>query len=88
MSVKIVVQSIEDANNGMRIKDDVTKENIEEVDHITMGILEKGTKGGQTTIMFVVETKDGKNIISQCTGREFEAMYFAWKGADERFNDK
>lgn len=88
MSVKIVIQSIEDANNGLRIKDNAIKENTEEVDHFTMGILEKGTKGGQTTLMFVVETKEGTNIVSQCTGREFEAMYFAWKGADERFNNK
>lgn len=53
-----------------------------------MGILEKGTKGGQTTVMFVLKTPEGKSIVAQATGNEFNAMHQVFKTADEKFNPK
>lgn len=88
MSVSIRVQSLEDAAKGMRIVDDATMENTESVEHFTMGILEKGTKGGQTTVMFAIRMQDGKYAIAQATGNEFEAMYQTFLAADQKFNPK
>lgn len=88
MPVTIRIQSLEDAAKGMRIVDGATMENSESVDHFTMGILEKGTKGGQTTVMFAIKTEDGKYVIAQATGNEFDVMYKTFLAADEKFNPK
>lgn len=88
MSVVVKIQSLEDAANGIKIVDEATPENTESVNQFTMGILEKGTKGGQTTVMFVVKTADGKHVVAQATGREFKAMYDVFVAADQKFNPK
>ena len=88
MSVTVKIQSLDDASKGIRIVDDATMENTESVDHFTMGILEKGTKGGQTTVMFAIKTEDGKYVIAQATGNEFEAMYQMFLSAEQKFNPK
>lgn len=88
MPVTVKIQSLEDANNGVPLVEGLSIENVVDVDHFTMGILEKGTLGGQTTVMFVAKTPDGKHVVMQATGNEFNAMHQVFKAADERFNPK
>ena len=88
MSVSIKIQSLEDASDGIPLIKGLSIENVIDVNHFTMGILEKGTLGGQTTVMFVVQTPDGKHVVTQATGNEFRAMYQAYVTADKIFNPK
>jgi hypothetical protein len=84
MPVKVKIQSIDDAQKGIGIIDGNPK--VEESKSLTVGILEKGTVEGQTTLMFVLEFEDGVKV-AQCTGNEFEMLYGAFKGADKRFKN-
>jgi hypothetical protein len=79
-SVKVVINSIEDSEAGKRIIEDVK----EEAD-ITVGILERGTESGKTTLMFCLKYPDGKISLAQMTGRNFEALHQIYLGAKERF---
>lgn len=88
-SLKIVINSIEDAKAGKPIVEEINKDlsNLTEVESekMTIGILEKGTQAGQTSLMVIMKTPDGKFVMSQITGNMFEALISAYRGANERF---
>lgn len=81
---KIVIQSIEDAKNGTKLVEGVTRENIHECEEFSVGILEKGTQGGQTSIMFICRDGD-KATIGQMTANQFDMLIGAFRGAVQRF---
>lgn len=69
----IVIQSIEDARNGKKLVEGVERENLHECEEFSVGILEKGTVGGQTTLMFIC--RDGDNaVVGQMTANQFEML--------------
>jgi hypothetical protein len=80
-SVKVVINSIEDSEAGKRI----IEEDVKETTDITVGILERGTESGKTTLMFCLKYPDGKISLAQMTGRNFEALHQIYLGAKERF---
>ncbi len=83
--ITVVVQSLEEAKAGKGIVPGIKK--VREIKDLSFGILEKGTVGGQTTLMVVL--KDGDQAyIGQCTGNQFEGLVSAFKGADFRFKNK
>jgi hypothetical protein len=84
-SVKVVINSIEDSEAGKRIIEDVKEEDVKETTDITVGILERGTESGKTTLMFCLKYPDGKISLAQMTGRNFEALHQIYLGAKERF---
>ncbi len=89
-AIKIVINSIEDAENGKGImKEDILPDlsNLKETKDLTIGILEKGTRGGQTTLMFCLKNEDGTISMAQCTGNQFEMLIGAFRGAVERFEN-
>jgi len=86
--VKVVIQSLADVENGKDIFEGVTKENIIESEDITVGILEKGTVNGQTSLMIGLKQPDGTVYMGQMTANIFEAVAGALRGARERFEYK
>jgi ApbE superfamily uncharacterized protein (UPF0280 family) len=86
VAITIKIQSLEDAKNGKAIIDNVDISDLKEAKSLTVGILEKGTEGGQTSLMFLLEDGDGKTYhMAQCTANQFEAILGAFRGADLRF---
>ncbi len=85
--IKIVINTIEDAKAGKKIDEETTKENIRETNRMTVGILEKGTQGNRTSVMFILKNPDGTFSIAQCTAKELLAIADCVKGAQQRFND-
>jgi hypothetical protein len=84
--LQVRIQSLEDARNGYPVKEGITPENAKEVGDFAVCIQEKGTVGGQTTLMFLLTDKEGKTTYAQCTASQFEMLMGAYKGAQERFN--
>ena len=84
-AINIIIQSVEDAKKGKPIIANIERSNIVEAESLSVGILEKGTVAGQTTLMFILKNKDGKVIIAECTGNQFEMMIGAYRGAVHRF---
>lgn len=58
----------------------------EDAANVQIGIIEKGTVGGQTTLAICLETQDGRNILAEITGNQFEGLIGAFRGAHQRFN--
>ncbi len=50
-------------------------------------ILEKGTEGGRTSVMFIIRGPDGRELVAETTARIMNGMYHALKGAMQRFGD-
>ncbi len=84
VAVKLVIQSVEDAKNGKPLLEGVTQENLHECEEFSIGILEKGTIGGQTTLMFICKDGD-KAVVGQMTANQFEMLIGAVRGAIQRF---
>lgn len=55
-----------------------------ECDKFTVGILEAGTVGGQTSLMFVCQEGDTA-VCGQMTANQFEMLISAFRGAIQRF---
>lgn len=55
---------------------------------LEVGIIERGTKGGQTVIALCMRTPEGENILFEITGNLFEGLIGAYRGANMRFQDK
>jgi hypothetical protein len=82
---KIIIQSLEDAANGKNaLFQDVKREDCTEVP-MDVAILEKGTVGGQTSLMFAVRSPEGKVFYAQMTANQMEMLIGAFRGAVERF---
>lgn len=88
MEITIIINSIEDAKNNKPIVDGLNIGDITEATTCTIGILEKGTKGGQTSLMFILQDADGKAFVAQCTANQFEGIIGAFRGAVQRFSEK
>ena len=86
-TVKIVINSVEDAKNGVKIVETATVENIEETKNITFAILEKGMASGRSSLMVILVDKDGKHLTGQFTQGHLEALVGALKGAKQRFGE-
>lgn len=83
-AIKINIQSLEDVQNGKGLIDGLIQEDIHECQEFSVGILENGTQGGQTSLMFIC--KDGnKAVIGQMTANQFEMLIGAFRGAVQRF---
>ena len=52
-----------------------------------VGILEKGTEDGRTSLMLVMQDEEGNIYVTQCTARIFRSIAAALNGAMERFGD-
>lgn len=85
--VKIIINSISEAKAGVPIVPGTLPENTHQATEFNVGILEKGTEAGRTSVMIVLKNPDGTFTMGQCTAREFEAIAAALKGAKERFGD-
>lgn len=85
----IVIQSLEDAKNGKGIIDIKLEDSwkIKEATELTIGILEKGTSGGQVSFMFMLEMSDGTFSMSQITANMFESLISIYNGAVQRFEN-
>lgn len=81
VATKVVIQSLEDAANGMPIVKGVVPAYCEK---FTVGILEGGTQGGQTSLMFICQDGD-KAVCGQMTANQFEMLIGAFRGAVEKF---
>jgi len=84
VATSIIIQSLEDARNGKPLIEGVIQENIHECRKFSVGILEGGTVGGQTTLMFICQDGD-KAVIGQMTANQFEMLIGAVRGAIQRF---
>jgi hypothetical protein len=84
ISTSITIQSIEDAKKGKPLIEGVVRENIHECERFSVGILEAGTVGGQTSIMFICQD-GGKAVVGQMTANQFEMLIGAFRGAIQRF---
>ena len=82
VATTIVIQSLEDAANGKPIVEGIIPS---ECQKFTVGILEKGTQGGQTSLMFVCQTGDKTAVCGQMTASQFEMLIGAFRGAIQRF---
>lgn len=81
---KIVIQSIDDAINGKALVKGVSRENLHICEEFSVGILEAGTQGGQTSLMFICRDGD-KAVVGQMTANQFEMLIGAFRGAIQRF---
>ena len=80
--LKIKIQSIQDAKDGIGLTDSkviptMTKD-------ITIGILEGGMQSGATSLMIILKVGD-KEYAAEMTPGHFEMLKSAYKGAVERF---
>lgn len=82
----IKIQSLEEAARG---ENRIFPEGIQPSDctevPMNIAILEKGTVGGQTTLMFAVETSPGKYSFAQMTANQMEMLIGAFRGAVQKF---
>ncbi len=84
--IAIKIQSVQDANEGKPLIDGLTKDNIVEAERMTVGILEKGTEGGQTVLMFLQHLEGTNKVVCfQATARLFQGLYGVFQGAQLRF---
>lgn len=63
----------------------MTPENSIEAQEVTCAILENGTEGGQTVVMFVGSCPVNSHIYFQLTAQIFEGLAGAFAGAQKRF---
>lgn len=84
-AISVTVQSLEDVKAGKPLVEGIEAANIHEADQFQVAILERGTKGGQTSLMFILEDGHGNANIAQMTGNQFEMLVGAFRGALERF---
>lgn len=84
VATKVTIQSLEDARNGKALIQGVIRENIHECEEFSIGILEAGTEGGQTTLMFICKDGD-KAVVGQMTANQFDVLIGAVRGAIKRF---
>jgi hypothetical protein len=88
--VIVRIQSLDDVKNGVPA--------IEWNDHknypplrLTIthcAVLEAGTVSGQTTLMFRMLDKDGKEFYAEATSNIFQMLWGALIGAEQRFTDE
>lgn len=83
--VKIKIQSVKEAEAGKRIIENATPETVTESQDVTVAFLESGTASGRTSVMVCLGLPDGKTAIAQITPDNFEGIYAAFKGAQQRF---
>lgn len=81
---KIIIQSLEDAKNGRKLVEGVERGNFTETKNFSVAILEAGTVGGQTSLMFICKDGD-KAMAGQMTANQFEMLIGAFRGAIQRF---
>lgn len=82
VATTITIQSLEDADNGKPLAKGLKE--VRECEKFSVGILEKGTEGGQTTLMFICQDGD-KGVVGQMTANQFELLIDVFRGAIERF---
>lgn len=87
-TLKIVISSLEDAKAGKPIVEGLKKEDIVETNDLTVGILEGGMSSGETSIMFLSKTPDGKTVVSQTSKALLEQVYAAILGAEQRWESE
>lgn len=86
--LKIKIQSLKDAENGIPLFDGVTEKNSIETTEMQVGIIEKGTKNGQDVLIFAMKNTIGEYQLFQMTENIFESLASAFKGAQERFKEE
>lgn len=86
--LKIKVQSLKDAEKGIKLFDDVTPENSIETTEMQVGIIEKGTQNGQDVLIFCMKNTIGEFQLFQMTENIFNSLSSAFKGAQERFKEE
>lgn len=84
VAIKITIQSVEDAKAGKAIVPGLDMAKTEEC-QMEIGILEKGTVNGQTTLMFICTGEDGLTKCGQMTANQFEMLIATFRGAVQRF---
>lgn len=86
-AIKIVVNSLEDANAGKPIVEGVKKDlsNVHQAKNVTFGLLEKGMQSGRTSLMIILENPDGTFSVGQMTQDHLEVLNAAVRGAVGRF---
>lgn len=86
VTVKVVIQSLEDAKNGMPLVEGGTEENTyETTEPITFAFLESGMQSGATSLGVIMKDKDGKNVFGQFSVRHFQQLSGILSGVLERF---
>lgn len=84
VATTIIIQSLQDAREGKKIVEGVERSDFHECEKFSVAILEHGTEGGQTSIMFIC--RDGnKAVAGQMTSNQFEMLISAFRGALQRF---
>lgn len=81
--MRVIINTLEDAAKGVpMIKTNKPKKLIE--GEMCVGVLEHGTVGGNTSIMFMIE-EENEVHLGQMTLATLEAVLQAARGADFRF---
>lgn len=83
--LRVKIQSIEDAQNGIGLVDGMTPTNATESQRITAAIQEGGMASGQTSLMFIAEYPGPDFRFFQLSGALFETLSAAYYGAQVRF---
>ena len=86
--IKLRIQSLQDAANGIPLFEGINSEaDVHELHELSIGIIEKGTVGGQDVVMFMMENNGVKSLV-QITAKQFEFLTGALAGAQQRFSDE
>lgn len=84
-TLDIKIQAISDLPEGAELKNGMTEDNSTELQEMTIAIQEKGTEGGQTSLMFIMEPEPGKFLYKQITAQIMEELVGSYYGAYMRF---
>jgi hypothetical protein len=85
IQIAIKIRTQEDAFNHTEIIEGVPNDDLIEAGHLTVCIQEKGTRSGQLGVTFIVKGNDGKHYEARCSGSQFEQLFGAYTGAQQRF---
>lgn len=88
ISVRVVINSLEDAKEGKPIDPEAKLEDITECEELIVGILEGGMESGATSVMLSLRMPDGSVSMAQISAKQFHGIDGALKGAQERFGDQ
>ncbi len=84
--VKIVIQSLEDAENGKPIlENSPPADQYKRLEDVTVGILEGGMQSGKTSLMFIAQDKNKEVHYFEMSANNLEMLAGAVKGAQARF---
>jgi len=87
MVIKIHTKAEHEA--GEPLMEGVKWEDIVDCGEMTVGILEKGTKKGNTSLMFLMkDPESGKVYMGQCTANHLRGLSEALAGAEARFKEQ